>query len=274
MRKSAIYVACSVVSILTVGVGAWLTISAHDTKVREAAKGQFVAILKTEFTPGVAKLSDFHMQGKDAFVTASVAGSPVTGSLTIIEDGGTVRVLPAALLIPSLHDALRKKLLALTSAGMSDSDGDIYSAFLPSGIDKAKFGFLDGSGTLQENDEYVFGIGCLDRDCSGDADAWTINKNTGQMIVAMLDTGEAAEQDKMIAAASKDPNEPMPVPVGPKIKKISLYGLPPDKRLPAPLFWWVTKRSPQGINDPNIALKDDEPIDFSWKYTEDTPDQF
>ena len=261
--------------ILVVGAASvWIYQVRHAEYVKAGAQKQFLATMQNEFTPGILVLKDFNVSGKDGFATVAVAGAPVSGQFAVIVDGDAVRTSISSEFSNAMHQALRQKLLSITSAGMSDSDGDVYAAFLPKGVDKKKFGFLDGSGTLQENGEYVFGIGCFDRECRGDADAWTINKNNGQMIVAMMDTGEAVERSKVIAAVSANPNAPVPLTSKPSIPRIYLYGVPPDKKIPAPLFWWITKRSPEGINDKSVDLKNDEPIDFSWKYTEYAPDQF
>lgn len=263
-----------IASIIVVGTASvWLYQTKHAEYVKSTAQKQFLAATQNEFTPGILVLKDFHVSGKDGFATVAVAGTLVSGQFVVIIDGDAVRTSINSEFSNAMHQALRQKLLSITSVGMSDSDGDVYAAFLPKGVDKERFGFLDGSGTLQENEEYVFGIGCFDRECSGDADAWTINKNTGQMIVAMMDTGEAAEQNKVMAVKA-NPNAPVPPPSKSSTPRIDLYGIPADKKVPAPLFWWITKRRPLGINDNSVNLKDDEPIDFSWKYTEYAPDQF
>lgn len=260
--------------IVVCAVSFWLYQTKRAEYVKSSAQRQFLEAAQKEFASGILALKDFHVSGRDGFATVAVAGTPVSGQFTAIVDGDAVRTSINSEFSDAMHQTLRQKLLSMTSAGMSDSDGDVYAAFLPKGVDKEKFGFLDANGTLQENEEYVFGIGCFDRECSGDADAWTINKNTGQMIIAMMDTGEAAEQDKISATVKANPNAPVSPPSKPSTRKIDLYGVPPDKKVPAPLFWWITKRSPAGINDNSVSLKDDEQIDFSWKYTEYAPDQF
>ena len=274
MNKKLVFVV-AIASIIAVGTAiVWLYQTRRADYVKSSAQKQFLAAAQNEFAPGILTLRDFHVSGKDGFATVAIAGALVSGQFAVIIDGDAVRTSIDSEFSNAMHQALRQKLLSMTTVGMSDSDGDVYAAFLPKGVDKKKFGFLDGAGTLQENDEYIFGIGCYDRDCSGDADAWTINKNTGQMIVAMMDTGEVPEQNKAEAAVNANPNAPVPPPFKPTTPKFYFYGIPANKEIPAPLFWWITKRSPAGINDNSVALKDDEPIDFSWKYTAYEPDQF
>ena len=95
------------------------------------------------------------------------------------------------------------------------------------------------------------------------------------MIVAFMDVGESVADVAAELAFKSNPNSPSPgMPFKPSAPKISLYGVPTNKKVPAPLFWWITKRSTDSISDKRVELKDDEPIDFSWKYTEYEPNQF
>jgi hypothetical protein len=234
-------IAVGVVAVLLVvgvsGVILWKRQQAEQAQIASQVHAQLNAHLSEQFCCGLATIKELHIEGRSAVATASVVGKLVQGTITFVQDNTGAHISPNPQFDDAMHAALRNDLL-VSYNGMN-RDG--YLKYLPKSANRDAFSQLDSEGAVQEHSPFIFGLGCEVRTCDTNTVAYTIDERTGEMIVAWVD------QEK---------------------RSVKFDGLPSDKTLPAPLFWYVSKRNKDSILSNQYALSDKDPPFFGWQYTE------